>query len=525
MVDQVSAADADAKADVTGPDATQIKWLSVIEQHDKAFRDWKKRAHKLWRIYSEERRQNRADAGVTDRKMSLFWSNVSTLQPAVYANTPKPNVSRRFKDDDPVARQAAEMVERCLIACGDEGDIDRTLRMCRNDFLVVGRGTAWVRYEAETEAMSDDEGNPLNERGEPLGEDDAPAERIAGEHLEFDYVHWDDFGHSVARTWEEVTAVWRRVYMSRADGEKRFGKENFRTVQLDHRVSEADGEEMEDTKQSELNKATVYEIWDKISNKVYFIAKGARAPLEVVEPYLDLKDFFPCPRPLFGTVTTNSLIPTPEYVFYQDQCEEIDDLTQRIASLQDALKLVGFYPGGPDGEAAPQIEKAAQAGFENQLIAVPNWSSFVEGGKGGAPIVWWPVEQVAKTITACIELRKQLIEDVYQITGISDIMRGEGEKGTTATEQNLKSQWGSIRIRDRQHAIAVFSRDIFRIAAEIIADKFQPDTIMAMSNTNLPTAAEIEQQVMAAQMQALQQRAMQAQAQPQIPQAGGGMAA
>jgi hypothetical protein len=43
----------------------------------------------------------------------------------------------------------------------------------------------------------------------------------------------------------------------------------------------------------------------------------------------------------------------PDFIFYQDQCDEIDALTKRIAALTDSLKLVGFYPGGPQGEGFP----------------------------------------------------------------------------------------------------------------------------------------------------------------------------
>lgn len=148
------------------------------------------------------------------------------------------------------------------------------------------------------------------------------------------------------------------------------------------------------------------------------------------------------------------------------------------------------------------------------MIAIPNWAQFVDGGKGGAPIVYLPIEQVMKTIEGCIALRKQLIDDVYQITGISDIMRGEGDKDETATAQNIKSQWGSVRIRDRQNELAKFARECYRIGAEIIADKFQPETLLKMANMSLPTEAELQQQALLQQQQALMAQAQQAQQQP-----------
>lgn len=499
-------ADTDPNAPAADGERIQRKYLGIIDQYDKAFNDWTKRSRKLWKIYTEERRPKADQSTGSDaRRMSLFWSNISTLQPAVYARTPAPNVTRRFKDDDPVARSAAEIVERSLITSYDTGKFDTILRQCRDDFLIPARGTAWVRYEADTDKIMDQEGNPLNERGEPVGEDESPAEEIKGERICYDYVNWEDFGHNVARTWDEVTCVWRRAYMSKSEGVKRFGKAKWATVAVaDNSLSPADSDRADDTKQAVMQKAVVYEIWCKASNRVYFIARGAQEPLEVVAPYLQLSDFFPCPKPAYGTISTSSLIPTPDYVFYQDQVEEIDALTGRIAALQQALKLIGFYAGGPEGEGSPEIEKALQPGFENRMIEVRSWAAFKDGGKDGVPIIWLPVEHVATILKECVLLRKQLIDDVYQITGISDIMRGEGDKEETATAQNLKSQWGSIRIRERQNALAVFARDLSRIAGEIMADKFQPETLMEMSNLKLPTQAEVDQKMAAMQAQALQ---------------------
>jgi hypothetical protein len=83
----------------------------------------------------------------------------------------------------------------------------------------------------------------------------------------------------------------------------------------------------------------------------------------------------------------------------------------------------------------------------------------------------------SRSLQACFEARKQLISDVYQITGISDIVRGDTDPHETKGAQQLKSQWGSIRLRDRQKEIARFARDLARIMGEVIADKFQPDTL------------------------------------------------
>lgn len=488
------------------------RWLKVIDTYDREFKRWTSRCEKIIKIYTERRRTE----GTEVRRMSLLWSNISVLQPAIYAKMPEPNVTRRFKDDDPVARTASEMVERAIHYSFDDADFDGVMRGVRDDYLLVGRGTAWVRYDAEFSALSGDDGNPLNAVGAPLNDGEEQGEQLEGEHVCWDYVNWRDFGHNVARTWQEVTTVWRKVYMDRSQGVKRFG-DKFQSVELDHKVG--DDTETRNTESQQPAKATVYEIWDKTSNKVIFLAKGGKMILEETEPYLQFKDFFPCPKPAYGTLETASLVPVPDYVFYQDQAEEIDDLTARIGALIDQLKVAGFYPASAS-DSSEAIQQIAMKGVENVLIPIPNWNQFKEGGGAAGMIEWWPVDQVIKVLEGSFTARKQLIDDVYQITGISDIMRGEGEKEETATAQNIKSQWGSVRIRERQSEMAQFAKQAARLTAEIISEQFQPQTLMDMTNIKLPTQAEIEQQQLMAAIQAKvaeAQQAAQMQQQPQMP--------
>ncbi len=485
------------------PDDQVKNWLKVIDTYEREFKPWATRCEKIIKIYTEARRTEGSEV----RRMSLLWSNIAVLQPAIYAKAPQPNVTRRFKDEDPVAKYAAEIIERCVRYTFDDADFDGVIRAVRDDYLLVARGTAWARYDADFAPLTGEDDAPLNAKGEPLQDGEEAGEKVEGEYICWDYVNWRDFGHNVARHWQEVETVWRKVYMARDAGIKRFGKKKFDNVELDHKVG--DDSEQKNSESQAPAKATVYEIWDKPTNKVYFIAKGGKEILDESEPYLKFKDFFPCPRPVYGTLQTSSLVPVPDYVFYQDQVEEIDDLTARIGALTDQLKVVGLYPAAAT-DASEAIQEIAKAGVENRLIPVPNWAQFKDGGGMKGMIEWWPVDQVIKVMEGCFTSRKQLIEDVYQITGISDIMRGEGDKNETATAQNIKSQWGSVRVRERQAHLAYFARDCARITAEIIADKFQPQTMMEMSNIKLPTQAEVEQA-------ALQQRiaAMKAQAQAQ----------
>ena len=111
---------------------------------------------------------------------------------------------------------------------------------------------------------------------------------------------------------------------------------------------------------------------------------------------------------------------------------------------------------------------------------------------------------IATTITALVSLRKQVIEDIYQIMGLSDIMRGATDPNETLGAQQLKTQYGSTRIRDKQQEMVRLARDLVEITSEIITEKFDDVTIIEMSQTQLPTQ-QMQQQKMAQIQQMLQQ--------------------
>ncbi|MGO6669951.1 hypothetical protein [Rhizobium ruizarguesonis] len=486
------------------------RWQQELERAQRYFKSWHDRCVKIEKIYLD---QQSDQTNAAKRRFPMLWANTSVLQPAVYARVPQPVVERRFKDAQPVARMASELVERNLAYMGDEADIDSIMRAVRDDFLLCARGTVWLRYEADFEPldMGVQPSDPPANGGLPegllggMGEDDgAPPEAISDERVCIDYVHWSDFLHSPARRWKDVTWVARRVPMTDEELEKRFGPDAMTSLQAQGAGSNKGSNQTERAENE--GKTHVWEIWCKSENYTVWIADGAPVALEVSEPPLDLTHFWPCPRPAYGTMSTSSLIPVPDYVYYQQQCDEIDLLTKRVNKLTDQLRLKVFYPSG-DGAISPAIEKAMRPENDTVMVPIPEWAAFTDKG-GSKAIVTLPIDEVQKVIIACIQARKQLIEEVYQITGISDIVRGDTQASETATAQRIKSQWGSIRIRDRQSELARFARDIIRLAGEIICDQFQPETLMLVSGIKLPTMAEKQQVQM--QMQQMQMAAQQA---------------
>jgi hypothetical protein len=122
-------------------------------------------------------------------------------------------------------------------------------------------------------------------------------------------------------------------------------------------------------------------------------------------------------------------------------------------------------------------------------------------------IAWWPIEAIAKVLKELYVQRDQIKQTIYEITGLSDILRGQTDPNETLGAQELKAQTGSMRVQAKQAEIQRFARDLFRLKAEIISTKFSWETITTMTGINFPAKAEQEQakqQIQMAQQQAQQ---------------------
>lgn len=473
------------------------RWISEIDIAEKDSSSWFKRGRLIIKRYKDERTIQGAGVVQDQRRFSVLWSNVQTLSPAVYGKTPDAVVSRRFKDEDPLARTVSEVLERAINYSVEEYDFDGTMKNDVLDYLLVGRGQAWVRYVPHMRTVPAEVTDNAQQE---------PYEELAYEEVCEDHVAWDNFLTNPCREWKEVRWCGRMAYLDRDALIERFGDEIGKQIPLDWVPK--DSRRKGDT---QFHKAVIYEIWDKSSKTVYWISKGFSAkPLDRREDPLGLKDFFPCPRPAYATLGPDSLIPIPDYVLYQDQAEELDELTARIGKLTDALRMVGFYAG----EAKTEVQRVFAPGNENKLIPIESWAQFAGNGGVKGLVEWVPVDMVAQTLKSCFETRAQILDDIYHITGISDILRGDTDPDETLGAQKIKSSWGALRIRDRQKEIARFARDIMRIKGEIIANKFSVDTLKAMTGVKLMTNAEKQQvqQQIALQQQAYQMQMAQFQA-------------
>ena len=440
-------------------------WLRWIEDTSRYYKAWQDACDNIDRLYAnaERLRSN------VDREFQIFWANMEVVRPSIYARKPQPVVSARFKDRKPLIRHASEILERSLITSFEKADIDSVLKMVRDDLALYGRGVAWVRLAAE-------------------------------DKLGFEHVDRKDFLCDPGRKWSETGQLARRAWMTRKAVRERFEATSNGAWQLAQYSKRKDSKEgQSDDGYDGEDTAQIWEIWSKTRDVVVWVTEGSkdqvldiRAPSDIAQ----LDDFFPCPPPAFGTLERGTLKPVPDFLFYKDQVEEINVLTKRMAALSKSLRMKGFYPGGA-GNLGTAITAAWNSTDEGAIL-VPVDQSALFGDKSlKDSIIWVPIVEIVNAITALVALRRQLIEDVYQITGLSDIMRGATDPNETLGAQELKSRYGSIRISEKQGEMVRFARDMTRIAGEIMAENFSDQALMELSQyEGAPTAQQLQQQVM-----------------------------
>jgi hypothetical protein len=444
-------------------------YLDMFSQYEKEFAKWEGRVEKILKRYRDDRNQTTSQS-----HYNILWANVQTLKAATFSRMPRPDVSRRHKDNDPVARVASMILERALdFEITNSEDFKHALGACVSDRFLGGRGTTWIRYEPviETEQFQVSEEDEQSEsEGEYLDIEQAPV----------DYVHWRDFGHQVARTWPEVNCVWRRVYMNREALKERFPEDKFNNLWKQIPLDASPDEPRQKMAEGTTKQALIYEVWDREEKCVYWISKSMGKILDERDDPLELEEFFPCPEPIYATLTNESLVPVPDYTLYQDQANELDVLADRIKGLVDALKVRGFYDA-----ANPDLNRLFTEGDNNTLIPVKNYAAFAEKGGLGGAVTFVDLTPIANALNMAYQAMGQVKQQIYDITGISDIIRGASVASETATAQQIKGQYATLRLKTYQDEVARFASQILRIKAQIICQHFQPETIFKIGGAEL----------------------------------------
>lgn len=438
-------------------------YTKLVEEALEREKDWRKIAIDAVDIYESEK--------VDQNPFNILYSNTELLHPSIYSQVPKPIVQRRFKDADKIGKAVGIVVERLLEFIIDANEpeyatFDDVLSSAVLEGLVPGRGLTRVKFDSAG---------------------DRDYETVC-----FKEVPWDRFTHGYAKKWEDVPWVSFEHYMTEEDLEELLEGEEGADKLIKDLMDKAASGDMESIpedstkkdKTSDVDKFVhVYELWDKIERRVvYFSPDFEDTILEMDDP-MQLQGFFPNPKPLSFYNRISGLVPQNLYNSYRAQAEELNMVSRRINMIMKALKVRGAY----DASFAEMLN--VMEADDNVLIPIAN-PTLMDGKKLEDFIYFVPIGELINVLQQLYVQRTQIKSVIFEITGLSDLLRGDTKASETAHAQELKNQWGSKKLRKMQKEVGRYAKELLRISAELAVTKLDRPTIAGMTGLQFPTAAQ-----------------------------------
>lgn len=456
-------------------------WLSKIRKARKDEEKWRTAASDAIRLFEADE-----DADVA---FNLFFSNIETLVPALYNSTPVPDVRVRYAENDPVGRLGSETIAR-LISCSlDKYDFDDVMTAAVQDAVLAGRGVVRVRFSAETQPIQDEDTA------------DVVGEMQTNERCWTEIVPWDRFVQGPALVWSDVPWIAFQHDLNEAALRKLLGDDSdaeARIEKLGLAGSAKAQDEAKDEKEPEkasgvYHTVPAYEVFDRETRRLIWITeRDTSRPLKVIGDPFGLADFFPVPRPLQQVRRAGSLKPICPHLSYKSLLAELDQVTRRIKHTIAQIKVRGVV----DASLEPALAQLELASDGQYAVAASGEQLGPNGVKIADLVAHWPLDEPIKALAGLYQQREMIKQAIYEVTGLSDIIRGATNASETATAQSIKARWGTQRIQRMQAEVARFARDLFRLKAEVILNLFSWATIkettrMRFTPSEAPEASQI----------------------------------
>ena len=503
--------ESDAEATQVGGDPEAWRfWHTQITTALVAERRWRQEAlhaETTWFGPENDQGEGTARDGANANKISdvteVIHANIEVLKPLMYSQTPQPIVQRRFRGDgkrtdhtDLMAAEAGQRIAQYLVSTTA---FDEVMERVRDDWLIVGRGAARVLYRASF--------------GEQVGPDGLPQAIKADEEVFPVACEWRRFLCAPAASWGRMPWIAFENPMTRTQVERRFpdhaprfaynnkgladSSRGLGTEDRDGRGVTAKMPASGEPVKSPFDTATVWEIWNRDSKEVIWWSPDCSDCILDKEPdALQLEGFWPMPKPILATTVGESMNPRPDMRYYESKAREVEEASRKLSNMLDILAVAGLVPG-----AVSDTMKKLLSG-KNQMIAVTEWLSLIEKGGTREIIQWLPLDTILTCINGLVTLREQAKAAMFEASGISDIMRAQGDPSATATQENLKGKYAGLRVQDRQKRMAIYARDMLRIMVEIAVEMFDTQRLADICGIEIPlTKAERLQLEMQAQMQ------------------------
>jgi hypothetical protein len=470
------------------------KWMDKIRAAEKREEDWRKDATAAEKAFTNDPKGQ--EGKLYD--FNILHSNVETIVPAIYNSTPIPDIRPRWVEaigeepqppeppqeqpGQPVDPRAAmqaqqamaqfqqamqayqakvqrdkdakaygDLIERTISTQIDDNRLDTEVEQEAQDAFLSGRGIIRVKFDAV-----------FGEEGQPPTDETLPIEAVS----------WRDFRMGPAKRWKNVPWVAFRHTASRETLEAKVIDRNLYDAQAGADIPTTGPENDEDD-------IPYWEIWCRETKKVKFVREHDGRILKHSDDPLGLTDFFPMPPPVQPITLTGKMTPVCPFNIYQKLADELDTITKRINKIMKGLKVRGIIAGD-----AAKLVALAEAD-DNEIRVETDLEGLTQNGGLEKAVMWWPIEQAIKVLKELYAQRDIVKASIYEITGISDIVRGASNANETLGAQEIKTRWGALRIQKMQRLIERQVRDIFVIMAELVSTKFSEPTLYKMTGIEI----------------------------------------
>ena len=394
---------------------------------------------------------------------------------------------------------AAAVIEKALEIVVEDEMSHESVKAAIKDVLLPGRGTVrvrWIPHMEERPVMAGDGTTPLPGPG-PSAPDQPMEEVKVWEQVNDEYVYWEDLLMDPVRAPGDTDWIaFRHLFTSKqAIAEFQGSSPKFDALIA---AGKLEGELCLWTEESAakdlvgggqpmkaagklgnvIKKMMVWEIWDRPNRRIlWFIRELGGMALRVDEDTYQLEGFYPIPRPMLAVTTTDTQIPRAFYDLYADLAADLDETSRRISNLTKQVKVRGAY-----NSASNEIAQLLVA--DDQKMLPVDGVDMINGGLQNH--LWMmPIVDFVNALKELYVAREQIKQAIYEIMGISDIMRGATKASETATAQRIKGSMGMVRLSDQKQQASNFVTDLLRMKAELIAKNFDQSTLEAMTGETI----------------------------------------
>jgi hypothetical protein len=385
---------------------------------------------------------------------------------------------------------AASVMQKTLEIVVDDENSSEAVKMAIKDVLLPGRGVARVRWKPQMEKQPAPSQPGDDPAAEPVMQDVKVWEEVCDE-----YVYWEDFLCDPTRSAaDQDWMAFRHLFTQKQLDEEFADSPQYKVLKTANRMADilrwtdesaakspvGGGAALKSARNlgDHVKKCMIWEIWSRNTREVIWFCRDAGGIVFRVDPdTYQLKGFYPCPMALLAVTTTDSRIPRPYYDLYAKLAGDLDETSARISQLTKKIKARGAY-----NSASTDIADILKAD-DGKMLPVDG----VDMLNGGLQNHIWmlPIEIYMQCLQQLYMARDQIKQAIYEIMGISDIMRGATRATETATAQRIKGSMGMSRLEDQKQAAANFVRDLLRLKAELICQNFDAETLAQMTGEDV----------------------------------------